>query len=318
MREPHTCHGDGSCRNVLIDLNLTCGGSTTQFKCIDINPVRPEQFAVGALDAFVRVYDSRILSLKAKSKQISSHGDPSCLAHFAPGHITNPASKRLKKGLGLGLGLNTFASTYLTYSPNGQNLLVNLSGEHIYLYDTMCFTESLKYDFDKHVQESEVKLRPHVFTSTYTPRRAPLTNSLFIPAAFHERSLPFPKRELSEEDICPEVLALKKDAHDFIKADLHLQAIDCLSQAIALCPTWHVLYSMRAAAVYSRKWLVRNDARGRDREERKREKRQRERGKERWGREAGLKKRQKGRGRVERVRDREEGEFEGLTLKRDN
>ena len=248
-REPHTCSGDGSCRNVLIDLNLTCrGGSagSTQFKCIDINPVRPEQIAVGALDAFVRVYDSRILSLRSMAKDLSGHGDPSCLAHFAPGHIANPASKRIRKSS------SALASTYVTYSPDGSELLVNLSGEHIYLFDTNCFTESLKYDFDKNDEESVPVLRPHSYTSTYTPPPIHHTRSVFHTP--QKTILPLPKRELSNADVGVDVEGLKETGHDFIKAGMYSQAVDCFSQAIAVCPTWHVLYSMRAAALYSRRW----------------------------------------------------------------
>lgn len=193
------------------------------------------------MDAFVRVYDSRILSLRTIAKDLSGHGDPSCLAHFAPGHIVNPASKRVRKSS------SVLASTYVTYSSDGSELLVNLSGEHIYLFDTKCFAESLKYDFDKTDVDSIPVLRPHTYTSTYTP--PPSHHSVT-----HKAILPLPRRELSSTDVGIEVESLKESGHDFSKAGMYSQAVDCFTQAIAECPTWHVLYSMRAAALYSRRW----------------------------------------------------------------
>ena len=40
-------------------------GPHAEAKCLAINPMRPEQLAVGANDAYVRIYDRRMLSCKS-------------------------------------------------------------------------------------------------------------------------------------------------------------------------------------------------------------------------------------------------------------
>ena len=225
---------------MLIDLNQTCGGGPTagpQLKCLDINPVRPEQIAVGALDPFVRVYDTRILSLQRITQTVSTHGDPACLAHFAPGHISNPAIRKKRELSGL-------ASTYVAYSPDGRELLVNLSGEHVYLFDTTLFTESLKYDFDKIHSDSVPTVRPHHYAT-----RVPSTSCHVTTSAGHVTS-----RIQEDVDVSIELQLLKDKALDLTKAKHYTQAIDTLSHAVSLCPSWHELYYLRSTAFYSRKW----------------------------------------------------------------
>lgn len=59
LRERHRC--STVCNNVLINL-LNYNGPNAEVKCIAINPTRSEMLAVGANDAFVRVYDRRMIS----------------------------------------------------------------------------------------------------------------------------------------------------------------------------------------------------------------------------------------------------------------
>ncbi len=61
VREPHTCSRAGTCRNVLIDLRShSQTAAHVQCKCIDVNPVKPEQIAVGSMDPYARIYDTRL------------------------------------------------------------------------------------------------------------------------------------------------------------------------------------------------------------------------------------------------------------------
>ena len=250
IREPHSCHGDGSCRNVLIDLKPTCGVSTgnTQCKCLDLNPVRHEQIAVGALDAFVRLYDTRVLSLKRTCREISSQGDPSCLAHFAPGHISNPHIRKSRKTF------NTLATTYVTFSPNGRELLVNLSGEHAYLYDTVNFAEALKYDFDKGDFSSVPKIQSRS-NSCIRPQSMSTDPHLLSPNPFYSsHSLAFPCTSVEDSAVSERVQRLKERGNEMYKVGNLVAAVDLYSRAIVQCPTWHILYSNRATALYARKW----------------------------------------------------------------
>ena len=51
-----------------------------------------------------------------------------CVQYFVAGHLPGKENDYKKK-------FRPLASTYVTYSPNGKELLVNLGGEQIYLFD---------------------------------------------------------------------------------------------------------------------------------------------------------------------------------------
>ena len=247
-REPHSCSEEG-CRNVLIDLKLTCGAvsGATQCKCIAINPTRPEQIAVGAMDPYVRIYDARVCSLRRSAKQVVQYGDPSCLGHFAPGHISNPRSRKSSKPF------NTLATTYLTFSPDGRELLVNLSGEHVYLYNALHYQEALRYDFIENEDESDV---PDTVVSCHH------TSYCTWNGVKRPEDLAVCSRKLSKLSpdtayhcvVSEQVERLKEKGLEFHKAKKYVEAVREFSSAIRLCPTWHVLYTLRAAALYERRW----------------------------------------------------------------
>lgn len=60
IREPHVCKQDDKVR--LIDLQNHIGPNA-EAKCLAINQRRSEQLAVGASDAYARVYDRRLIKL---------------------------------------------------------------------------------------------------------------------------------------------------------------------------------------------------------------------------------------------------------------
>ena len=246
-RERHTCVADGRCRNVLIDLRETCGTAMgyTQCKCVDVNPVRSEQIAVGALDAYVRLYDTRVLTLKPPSTDLSTSPDPSCLAHFAPGHISNQHARKGHHAIS-----NTLATTYLTFSPCGTELLVNLSGEQVYLY-------SLQHDSHGPVRY-EVVGEEHPPRLSHPPPPPPLPS--YHPVLgwrtdqVHAEEAPSP--HLMENNVSDVVLCLRDSGNELYEGGQHSQAIQKYSSAIQLCPKWHVLYSNRATVYMKRNWSV--------------------------------------------------------------
>ena len=135
IREPHNCSGRGRCRNVIIDVRthsrLTAQTHSIQCKCIDINPVRSEQIAVGTSDQYTRIYDTRLCSfrplLASSPSNQSQVGDLSCIACFSPGHLnTSPVRNQSS--------CNSFATTYVSFSSDGQDLMVNLSGEQVNMF----------------------------------------------------------------------------------------------------------------------------------------------------------------------------------------
>lgn len=59
LRMGHSCKNTDQ-RSVLVNLKNHFG-KIAEAKCINVNPRRPELIAVGANDAFIRVYDRRMI-----------------------------------------------------------------------------------------------------------------------------------------------------------------------------------------------------------------------------------------------------------------
>lgn len=114
--------------NNFINLNLQCGTSSMECKCIAINPTNPYLMAVGCNDSFLRLYDIRKLKL---------NGVPSenCVKYFNPAHISGNQEHSHRN----------LCVTYATFDPKGRELLINLGGEHIYLYDIYTYNKPLKF-----------------------------------------------------------------------------------------------------------------------------------------------------------------------------
>ncbi|ONK75623.1 uncharacterized protein A4U43_C03F18830 [Asparagus officinalis] len=128
------------CRNVLLDLRSGAKRSLSSppiqylaLKSLDISSTRPHQILVGGSDAFARLYDRRMLpplsSCRTKMK-------PSpCISYFCPMHL----SERRRSSLHL---------THVTFSPNGEEVLLSYSGEHVYLMDVNFGNQSIGYTAD--------------------------------------------------------------------------------------------------------------------------------------------------------------------------
>lgn len=140
MRMSHECpHGKSKTTLVTVYGDL---GKKIEAKCLDINQLRTEQLAVGANDQYVRLYDRRMIqslsSFAVKypypKKYVSEYDAVlndanNALQYFVPGHThlndNDPIPNRQK----------SYVITYLTFSPDGQELLVNYGGEYVYLYN---------------------------------------------------------------------------------------------------------------------------------------------------------------------------------------
>lgn len=66
LRQPHKCKSNTQ-RNVLINLTNHLG-RFVEAKCVSVNSRRLELIAVGANDAYVRMYDRRMIKLSNVSK----------------------------------------------------------------------------------------------------------------------------------------------------------------------------------------------------------------------------------------------------------
>ncbi|XP_030761944.1 WD and tetratricopeptide repeats protein 1 isoform X2 [Sitophilus oryzae] len=129
LREQHECLTSQA--KVLINLNKV----NHEAKCIAINPTKPHYIAVGANDCYVRLYDRRMLkaySFTEVSEDSEQNDlkpptlDKNCVQYYSPGHLAfNNARVHNVR----------FATTYITFNSAGTEMLVNMGGEQIYLFD---------------------------------------------------------------------------------------------------------------------------------------------------------------------------------------
>lgn len=120
LREPHTCNADD--KIVLIDLKNH--QEYVEAKCIAVNPRRPEQIAIGTNDAFARIYDRRMITLMAiGSNPQNDNLQKGCVRYYSPGHLQASTENYSK------------TVTFVSFSPEGTELLVNYGAEQIYLFE---------------------------------------------------------------------------------------------------------------------------------------------------------------------------------------
>lgn len=115
------------CRNILLDLRSGAKKSLSDppkqclaLKSCDISATRPHQLLIGGSDAFARLYDRRMLPPLTSSRKQSKA--PPCVCYFCPVHLSD-------------YGRSSLHLTHVTFSPNGEELLLSYSSEHVYLMD---------------------------------------------------------------------------------------------------------------------------------------------------------------------------------------
>ncbi|RYR42055.1 hypothetical protein Ahy_A08g038501 isoform B [Arachis hypogaea] len=143
FREGTSCPPAGSshqeCRSVLLDLRSGAKRSLADppkqvlaLKSCDISSTRPHLLLVGGSDAFARLYDRRMLPpLSSCRKRMSP---PPCVNYFCPMHL----SDRMLKGSINAIFLHHWGHpslhlTHVTFGPDGDEVLLSYSGEHVYL-----------------------------------------------------------------------------------------------------------------------------------------------------------------------------------------
>ncbi|KAH8957687.1 hypothetical protein BDL97_07G105500 [Sphagnum fallax] len=137
LRERVSCPANGAtdddCRNILLDLRNGAKKSlqasprhSLRLMTCAISPTQPHFLLIGGSDAFARLYDRRKLSPPTASRQQPK--TPPCVRYFCPAHL----SDHTRSGLHL---------THVVFSPNGQEVLLSYSGEHVYLMDAICGQE---------------------------------------------------------------------------------------------------------------------------------------------------------------------------------
>ena len=288
LRDPELSTGSHP-KNVLINLNAHMGPHA-EAKCLAINPRCPDQLAVGANDPYVRLYDRRMLSCKSiqfptQSGTRSSWERQNILRtltseeefglpekstqYYVAGHLPQKQRDYKKK-------YRTLASTYLTFSPDGQQLLVNLGGEQIYLFDVNHGRQAEKFEVPNilgHangiVKEAtcaglgqDSNLNGHS-NGCVVHRNGTTANGVLKHlssssggAATSESCREHLMRKCRpvHRPLPPNVEAIKHRANSVFEKHKYTQAILLYNQALAMAPDSAILYGNRAAAFMKRNW----------------------------------------------------------------
>ncbi|KAL8261506.1 hypothetical protein R6Q59_025555 [Mikania micrantha] len=225
------------CHNVLLDLR--CGAKKSLadppkhslvLKSCDISSTRPHLLLVGGSDAFARLYDRRMLPPLSSCRHKLS--PPPCVNHFCPMHLSDQG----RQGLHL---------THVKFSPNGEEILLNYGGEHVYLMDvdhvqgsSMRYTsdDAMKF-FNPTIILKEVQSQS---PASDFPNRFPAKRNLAARLDQCRKLLQIAEKSLKEGanyyygiESCDDVL----HGHDQIGHTLMLECL-CLRAALLLKRDW--------------------------------------------------------------------------------
>ena len=243
LRQPHSCSQSNRCSNIIVNLN-THVATSSEAKCIAINPMRPELIAVGSSDPFTRIYDTRMLSLhslhdargKSNGRKVDEVSPPAgCVSYFSPGHIPQ------RHGRDHPQKYRHYVVTYLSFSPDGQEILANLGGEHAYIFDAINPREALRYSAG-HIG------RP--MNNDLTNTQDVVDDSSNLSSINNDGC----KQSKDNQVLSERALELKTMGNENFSKQNYFQAVICYNNAIQLAPRTAVLYANRAAALLKRGW----------------------------------------------------------------
>ncbi|XP_013417552.1 WD and tetratricopeptide repeats protein 1 isoform X2 [Lingula anatina] len=283
LREPESAYGP-SPHNVLINLNAHMGPNA-EAKCISINPYRPELLAVGANDPYARLYDRRMLS--CKSIRFPNENTPrspwdrqnliytlsseeefdmprKSATYFVGGHLPQKLKDFKKR-------YRTLASTYVTFGPDGTELLVNLGGEQIYLFDINKprKPQRLELPFQDLLGSNGV-VKEAASCSSSSPATTS-TNGYSLNGTTngvktngmskHIASKPqtgeyksIRKHKYEGKPLSPSVDLIRQKANIAFEKQEYTEAVRLYNRALIIAPEAAVLYGNRAAAFMKRGW----------------------------------------------------------------
>ncbi|KAG1655228.1 WD and tetratricopeptide repeats protein 1 [Nymphon striatum] len=153
----------------------------------------------------------------------------------------------------------SLASTYLTFSPDGSELLVNLGGEQIYLFNVgestypKIFSTELYTSKSKNDCHNDLKNIPKNGTTNGFTSNGVAKHIGTLKPDLHE-SKKFKKSLTENEALPPLVEKIKSRANDAFNRKEYTVAISLYNEALQRMPHAAILYSNRAAALLKRQW----------------------------------------------------------------
>uniref|UniRef100_A0A8D2CL99 WD and tetratricopeptide repeats 1 n=2 Tax=Sciurus vulgaris TaxID=55149 RepID=A0A8D2CL99_SCIVU len=240
---------------VLIDLTEYCG-QLVEAKCLTVNPQDNNCLAVGASGPFVRLYDIRMIHNHRKSmKQSPSAGvhtfcdrqkplPDGAAQYYVAGHLPVKLPDYNNR-------LRVLVATYVTFSPNGTELLVNMGGEQVYLFDLTYKQRPYTSYCSRNATHQGVKVQNGKMSTNGVSNG--VSNGLHL----HSNGfrLPESRGHISPQvELPPYLERVKQQANEAFACQQWTQAIQLYSKAVQRAPHNAMLYGNRAAAYMKRKW----------------------------------------------------------------
>ncbi|XP_018100480.1 WD and tetratricopeptide repeats 1 L homeolog isoform X2 [Xenopus laevis] len=234
----------GTHSEVLIDLTEYCG-QLVEAKCVSISPQDNNCLAVGASGPFVRLYDIRMIHSHRKNLQQTQSGihtfcsrqkpiPEGAAQYYVAGHLPVKLPDYNNR-------LRVLVATYVTFSPDGTELLVNMGGEQVYLFDLTFKQRPCTFLLPKSLRTSgEVQNG-----KTTTNGIQVYSNGFRVADTWNLGAA---------SDLPPHLEKVKQKANDAFAQQQWSQAIELYSEAVQRAPRSAMLYGNRAAAYMKRKW----------------------------------------------------------------
>ncbi|XP_078483013.1 WD and tetratricopeptide repeats protein 1-like [Ciona intestinalis] len=221
---------------VLLDLSAMCGPSA-EGKCLAINPTQTDYLALGANDQYVRLYDRRMIKPKF-SKKKRRHDYDGCATYFTPAHLHHKRPELKRRGKYL-------CTTYVAFNPKGDELLANLGGEQLYLFNIFSSDQSV-YD---PITETLTQVTKQDQSSEIPSCSAIGSNGISLTHSAKHKT-----QSQETTPLLPAVEKMKLKANDLFANKQFSASIMVYNAAINLQPDRAVLYGNRAAAYIKRNW----------------------------------------------------------------
>jgi WD and tetratricopeptide repeat-containing protein 1 len=161
-----------------------------------------------------------------------------CVQCFVAAHLPQKSLDLKKRFRGL-------AATYVTFSPNGAELLANIGGEQIYLFDINKRRRMQKFNIGLSTAKNGIGSLANG-----------ISNNLAVASGDCALSANTGEGSSKTVTLPTHVDALKKEANKCFEKQDYRRAVVLYNVAIAQCPSAALLYSNRAAALIKRNWYV--------------------------------------------------------------
>jgi len=252
LRCPHSCNDEA--KNSLINLKVHAGPEA-ELKCISINQQQPQYIAVGANDPYIRLYDRRMITPQCitYSTDVETPSDegipPDSVHYYVAGHLPLRDSVVNKK--------RNLAATYVTFSPDGGDLLVNLGGEQVYLFNTLNPQRPKIFDLDLIIPKAHTNGYSNGYKNgVHSSQNGVTSNQNGVTATQNgvTNGRVAPSKTYKSPPLPLKVEAIKLEANCYFEKACYSRAIQLFNEALDLLPTAAILYGNRAAAYMKRSW----------------------------------------------------------------